>query len=637
MSRLHLISSEVNGVLNYYTADSSGAITNIGTTQDFSKGFDDSILSLISNSTYSTLTNGKVWTNDTDVEAVVTTDTNGSGVVMTRKETAINTKGYSGVSSIVPTATSGVRFGISFSGNEYFYTRGNVLVTSTAKKLPASATDRAKVATIDSSYNNLFDGDTSTTWSPTIATTTIPITFATATKIKKFCGNLAGTSLHPVSIKLQVYNDSTSAYQDITNGAIIIDTTSTEFNRSIDNNITATKYQFVINYTDDGSGKLPCISELNMYEEITTTEWVGCSKAEVATKGMSATALSALSIADFATIFSNYQLDYYAYIPAGDTFTQMVVNMPPNTAPSVAHFTATPNPIHAQAVDIGFTVTDPENQGTTYKVTIGDKVIVDTTATPAGGVLSGIEIPNDLLAVGTTNVVITATDEIGADESYSFPITKIDQLPTYVGSLVENTYTYTIDDADGDMVNIKTQLNGETLEADTGLISVPHSHSIVIPSGKIKFGVTNTLLITVTDAVGGTTTITETFIGDYYGLMFADIKGDYYTDDIGELLKYLDLGVAIAGRPTQAVEFQVINNKKGILKSVGINAHDISQSIKMQFEFTDQFSPTSTGSLSIGDMLSKQKTNVFMRIDSSDSIQDSGDYTFTVSASGIEI
>ena len=67
MNRLHLISSEVNGVLNYYTADSSGAITNIGTTQDFSKGFDDSILSLITNSTYSTLTNGKVWTNDTDV------------------------------------------------------------------------------------------------------------------------------------------------------------------------------------------------------------------------------------------------------------------------------------------------------------------------------------------------------------------------------------------------------------------------------------------------------------------------------------------------------------------------------------------------------------------------------------------
>ena len=105
MSRLHLLSSEVNGVVTYYTAYSDGTISSIGTTLDFTKGFSDDILATIGNSVYSAFTNGKVWTNDTDITTEVSESTDGSGLVLTRKETAVNTFGYSGVSSINATVT----------------------------------------------------------------------------------------------------------------------------------------------------------------------------------------------------------------------------------------------------------------------------------------------------------------------------------------------------------------------------------------------------------------------------------------------------------------------------------------------------------------------------------------------------
>ena len=55
MSRLYLISSIVDNVEIFYTADSNGIISKIGTDKDFTKGFTDDILALIPNSTYADL------------------------------------------------------------------------------------------------------------------------------------------------------------------------------------------------------------------------------------------------------------------------------------------------------------------------------------------------------------------------------------------------------------------------------------------------------------------------------------------------------------------------------------------------------------------------------------------------------
>jgi len=633
MSRLHLISSEVSGVVTYYTADSSALLTAIGTTIDFTKGFGDDILALITNATYSTLTNGKVWTNDTDIDAVVTTETDGSGYIMTRKETAINTKGYSGVSSLVPTYSGSPKFAISFSGNEYFMTRGPGYIASTTKLLPSDATARAAIATIDSSYANLFDGSTATVWDSAVALAIIPITFATARKIRKFYGRLGLASIMPVTIELQVYDTANSVWVSL--DTINVATTDVDFNDTFANSITSTKYQFKISYTADTSGKTAELEELNMYEETTITTWVGCSKAEVATKGMTGAVLAALTLADYASIFADYQIDYYIYVPSGSSVTSMVASMPPNTAPSITGFTATPGSnIHAQDVTIAFNVVDLEKQDTTYKVVVNGTVLADTTSTPDGGIVS-LAIPNALMKIGSNTIDITAVDELGATQTSSYTLTKVDSLPTYIGMLVDNEYSFTLNDADGDKVKFKSEFNGVLIEPEGDLSDVPFSHTTVINKETIRIGEQNTLTITITDAVGGQSVITETFIGVYYGLMFLDDSDNFLTTDLGKLLKYLEFKGVTSGRASTPVEFRVLNKTNNQITSLSIDGPgfiDPDKNAKVELCINDQFLTNGT-SISIGNLISGQKISVYARINST-LPNTAGDFVVTFTGRG---
>ena len=636
MNRLHLISSEVNGVPTYYTADSSGAIMSIGTTLDYTKGFGDDILALISNSVYASLTNGKIWTDDTDVSVAVTIDTNGAGYVVTQKETAINTKGYSGIISITPNVSGNVLFAISFSGNEYFMTRGQGYVTSNTKLLPSDSTARAAIANIDASYNNLFDGSNTTVWNSTIPNSIIPILFTSARKLRKFSGRVGKDSHLPLSITLQVYDDSTSSFIDA--ATINVAAADVDFSQSFNNAITHTQYRFKVDYTDDGSGKVAQLEELNVYEETAGITWVGCSKEDIPTKGMTAATLAALNVSDYAPIFSNYQLDYAAYIPSGASFSSLVTVMPPNAAPNVSDFTASPATVHADNVTIGFKVTDLEGQSNKYKVEVGKTEIVPYTDTPAGGLVAGIQIPNSLLTVGANIITITAIDELGADQAYNFNITKVDKLPTYVGSLLNNEYTFTLNDADGDKVKYKTEFNGILIEPETDLSAVPVTHTTVIDKKSINIGKDNTLKITITDDVGGVTVITEKFIGDYFGLMFSDSLDSYFSDDLGQLIKKLSFGVVVSGRDSLPVEIKVSNKTNAIIKAVTVVAPGtIADGVAIKGCLNDQFVAEDTHStLSIGDMLPNQKTSFFVKVISS-AVVAAQDFDFVITGSGIKI
>ena len=635
MSRLYLVSSEVLGVVTYYTANSAGALSSIGTTLDFTQGFGDDILPLITNSAYVGLTNGKVWCNDPTADSVVTVDTNGTGSIMTRKETAINTKGYSGITKIQILNCSGnPKIAISFSGNEYFMTRGQGYVPSTTVLLPADVTSRNAIATIDHAYDNLFDGSNTTVVQMGNPTSLIPITFAAARKLRKFCGRLSAASLVPAKITLQVYDTTAASYVDLS--TINIAAGDTDFSQTFDNSYTtATKYQFKIEYT--AGSTVVEVEELNVYEEVSKTIWIGCSKDEVATKGMDQGTIAALTVADYAEIFTNYQLDYYISVPSGSAVTSMCATMTPNSPPSVSNFTATPNGAHAQDVDISFTVTDPELQNTQYKIALNTVTLQDFTPTPAGNSVT-YHIPNASLNIGSNDIIISAVDELGAVQDFKYTITKNDSLPTYVGTLVDNVYSFAINDADGDKIKFKTEFNGNVLEAEGDLVDVPLSHDTIIDKHKILYGVQNTLTITITDSVGGVTVITETFVGDYYGLLFMDSNSKYLTNDLGDLLETLDFGIVVSGRPSIEQEILVLNKTKGILKSVALNGPgDFTggKGATVELSLANTFKDIHDN-ISIGDMTPSQIISVYARINSvGPNIV--GDYNFQFNGKGTEV
>lgn len=215
MSRLYLLSSEVNSVETYYTADSSGAITSIGTTKDFTKGFDDAILALIPNSVYAGLTNGKVWMDSATDKTAATIASVNKGLIISGDEDDVCTAGYSGINSITTNASTNTMYALSFDQRNSWITRGNEQYIDKTNLLPKDATARKAIATIDSSYDKLFDQDNTTSVSFTTATTVIPIVFAKNTKLRKVFGRLITGSIQPVKFDVAVYSDTAKGYVSI--------------------------------------------------------------------------------------------------------------------------------------------------------------------------------------------------------------------------------------------------------------------------------------------------------------------------------------------------------------------------------------------------------------------------------------
>lgn len=646
---MYLISSEVDGVVTYYTADSSGILTSIGTIRDYSKGFTEDILPKV-NTAYASLINGKLWMNTMDINTV-TTDLDGSGYITSTNDTAINTKGYSGITSISPNCAGDCRFALSFDGRLSFKTLGDVPKIGTSKLLSPDLATRSTVATINEAYVNLWDANNGSYYTSNVPTNIIPIDFTSARKIRKFIGRLGADCILPVKITLEQYDTTSSSYKELS--SLIVNVTDTEFEHSFENSNTISKYQFKIEYTDDGSGKSLSMAELNMYEEVTGIGWITCTKESISTNGMSVSTMTSLTSTQIKDIFVNTQMDYMIFIPSGGSFTALDISFPANSAPTVTEFVATPGTIHSENVLIGFRVMDAEDMSSKYKVLVNDVELYPYTPVPTNGyVFSNISIPNNTLTVGTNKITIVAEDELGADKGYDFYITKVDNLPGYVGSLVGHTYTINVSDIDGDAVKFKTELNGKLIELESALISVPFSHTTVFSSKDLIIGKENTLKITLTDSVGGVTVVEEKFVGDYEGLLFQDEFGNYLSSELGEVLQNLDFGPLVAGYNSLAKEVQVINKTKDLIPNLvltgpkDINGKDIpvyenGAIIRTDHQTGDIFVKLSdddtfvnaTDSLPIKNLNPGEKTSFYVKVFTSNR-KSIGDLLFNIQVTG---
>ncbi|MFD3258769.1 discoidin domain-containing protein [Paenibacillus lentus] len=111
-----------------------------------------------------------------------------------------------------------------------------------------------------------------------------------------------------------------------------------------------------------------------------------------------------------------------------------------------------------------------------------------------------------------------------------------------------------LSDDDLGKVQYKVSLNGNPYYPSSGhytpLMNSPQAININISDRDILFGVYNTLRIDFQDAWGQQDYWETTFIGTYSGIMFMDENKNYLSNSFGEILKYLDFGVIIAGQTT---------------------------------------------------------------------------------------
>ena len=600
MANKYLISAMVNDVETFYTASPNGSITSIGDRIDWSKGFDDYTLSCIDNSVYYTLKNGKVWVNNNAIMA--SEETTGESYVYTTDQTAIDCSGYSGLSSLVfnfngtisENQKTLIKAAISFNGRKAYYTRGNGYIAANTTAIPTTAAGRT-TAGINIDENNfavLFDGDLNNTmFSAKDSSVIVPVEFTNGLVARKYDITIPPSCRLPLISTFQVYDSETSSWKTL--DTIIIKASKT-ISRYFDNEINGTTYRWVFNADPTDLGDDPTrsidITELNVYGRTTGTVWLLLDNPEeVKTRGLSLAELEALTSADFNQIFDQTQIDFVIYVPKkfndGVSLSGITANFPANGAPMIDYFRAITNKIHAGDVDVIFKIIDPENEKVKYRLYVNDQLVItkynvtsntDIRETIPNSAFKKIDI-TDTKVVEETNIIkLEAEDEYGAMSSETYTIIKIDNLPTLVGVLDEDTYefNFTISDTDSDKVKYAAYINDvDTPIGTSTFMKVPTNElTVTIPQNHIKINQDNILKLVLTDSVFGETTVLIKFKGTYPSLLFYDEAGDLLSTNFGEVLKKLDLGVICCGQTSIPVKVVINNNTSKAVKDLVIRS-----------------------------------------------------------------
>lgn len=150
-------------------------------------------------------------------------------------------------------------------------------------------------------------------------------------------------------------------------------------------------------------------------------------------------------------------------------------------------------------------------------------------------------------------------------------------------------------DADSGRVQYRIILNGKPYyPADgsfTPLQPSPVAINIKLQNDEILIGQNNTLRIEFQDYWGRADYWEAQFVGTYAGLMFSDPNGNYYTTDLGQLLKYLDFGVLIAGQTSLENEI-VLTNKYGYpVQNLKVKAINIMKDNGIRLELSKTNTP----------------------------------------------
>ena len=583
MADLYLLSAiDKNGVEQFYTANTEGVITPIGPGISWSEGFDAFTLSRLDNSVFAGLDSPKIYTNNKNLTSA-TENMTGQGLIWSTDATAINSTGYHGLSKLTATTTGSnpCKFAISFDKTRY-WTRGNGTLASSTGTIPTTVDARTSAGiTVPEKMETAFDGNANTVFEVS-GDKDVVVTYGTPFVARRCDINVHANCRLPLLVKF-------SRFDDVTQSWVVLDECIIKVSKNVhryflnDNSSNMYKWEFHFDPTmfgDDPSKNL-CLSDLNIYGQTTGMTWLPCTKTEVATKGMTADTMAALTIDDYAQIFNQSQIDFIAFIPQGSTLKNLVATFPANAAPIVDNVIADRTNIHSGNVRLAFTITDPEGTPCSYSIRVNGKEVT-TGYNIVSGSSCNIELKNEWLNAIQINdpsqpntvknkVTIVAKDEYGASTSYDYYITKIDNLPTYTGILVDDTYTFSIEDSNNDTVKYVAFINGKQF-ASSDFMPVPTGKlQVVIDSDDIKIGQDNELKIMLIDSVGGVTTIEEHFIGQYHSLLFYDENNVLLSTDKGEAIKKALLNTICCGQMSLPTEIWAVNKTSKTLNTVVIS------------------------------------------------------------------
>lgn len=276
-----------------------------------------------------------------------------------------------------------------------------------------------------------------------------------------------------------------------------------------------------------------------------------------------------------------------------------------------------------------------------YKIKLGDK---DMTAWSAPSLLPSTDLVRvfaaDMEGAEKKNLTV-AYDISGKEYTESVPIIIDKNSPPTVAIKQEGQdFEITLDDPDGDLVKYRVLMNGTQVfplnDADPVLGSVPTVYLRSFLSSELKPGENNELVVEAEDFFGATTRVRHVFFARYIGLMFHDDNHQYYSTDLGEVLKMLFMQPKIiAGASTLPSKVYVTNEYTFPVTDVKLYSDDMPENTKVVF--SKELEPfTANDVLDMGDTVYNVNEGFYfyVRVQSHHSALTGGAFQIVVEAKG---
>lgn len=318
------------------------------------------------------------------------------------------------------------------------------------------------------------------------------------------------------------------------------------------------------------------------WHSFTSGSWKQILPQNIKNQGMTLDEINNIPIDELNKWFRRGKLNLMIYfesqsIASSPTFSDFTVTFPSNEAPIIKNVKMTPETIVRNNAVLTANIEDLEGDSFRYQILLNGKSVMNTSDgwsnwTELDEKVNIYRLFNftDFLS-GSNAISIIAEDDRGLQYIADPLIVELSNTaPVFSVFTYDNwSLTGTVIDDDNDKIQYRILINdvqvfpknGTSTPTYSKYFSTPKNIRYVWNSDDLIYGQSNKVAIEIRDEMGAIFTQTiDDIVGRYKGLMFKNKDGEYYSTDKGDILKFLDYGIIVAGQITEPRKVILENN-----------------------------------------------------------------------------
>lgn len=194
------------------------------------------------------------------------------------------------------------------------------------------------------------------------------------------------------------------------------------------------------------------------------------------------------------------------------------------------------------------------------------------------------------------------------------------ESPTIAANVKNNNLYLQIDDEENDLIKYSVKLNGVRIfpeDTEFTALGPPVNEIIKLKSENIRVNEKNKITIHTEDNWGKSSFFSYDFIGEFVGLLFLDDEKNYYSNDIGDIIKRLDFNTVVAGNMSDLKKVIILNNTGMDIKDLKftITPEKLPNKLSVLYGFDESSLIENTQELIFSDIIkNKEEISLYLKI-----------------------